>query len=283
MQEHALNWFPAITTTTALAIAAWLARNLIVTRLKASVSFEFNEQLEKVKSDLRTSEEKLRSELAQRDGEIRFLRETASAATVGRKQEIDKRKLEAIDQIWEAVAALAPARVISKMMAPINFKEACKASPNPAIQKMISIIGSNFDPKKLGPNEANKARPFLSPWIWAIFSAYQAVVMTAIVRWQILLTGVNNPDFVKHDKVDELLKTVLPQYTALITEHSYECHDLLLEDLENLLITELQRSVDGTGMEKENVEKAAKILKLTKDAIAALDPSPVTDPMVESS
>jgi hypothetical protein len=70
-----MDWFPAITTTGILAAALWLSRNVIITRLKASVQHEFDTKLAGIQSDLRKSEEGLRAELRAKERQIEALQE----------------------------------------------------------------------------------------------------------------------------------------------------------------------------------------------------------------
>src|SRR5437867_6915410 len=121
-----MNWIPAVSTTTLLAIALWLCRNLIVTRLAKSVEHEFNEKLEKLKAGFRVSEERLRADIRAKEAEIATLRSGALLASASRQAAADKRRLEAVDQLWSATTALGPARVISFFMSAINFEEAAK-------------------------------------------------------------------------------------------------------------------------------------------------------------
>ena len=83
-----MNWLPAITTTGVFAVALWLCKKLIATRLTKSVEHEFNEKLEKIRADLRASEELLKAELraGKRDHVIawrRIERDVCEARCVG--------------------------------------------------------------------------------------------------------------------------------------------------------------------------------------------------------
>lgn len=52
-----MNWVPALSTTSLLAIALWLARKLIITRLSHSVQHEFDVKIEAIRSEMRRKEE----------------------------------------------------------------------------------------------------------------------------------------------------------------------------------------------------------------------------------
>ena len=75
--------------TILVGIIAWLSKNLLLTRLKASVSHEFEKKLENLRADLRSNE-----------AEIAAIRQSAAESLAGRGKVVDERKLQAIDSIW---------------------------------------------------------------------------------------------------------------------------------------------------------------------------------------
>ena len=123
---NVMDWIPATATTLVLAGLLWLMRSLIATRLAKSVQHEFDAKLEKLRAQFRKSEEVLKADLRSKETEISALRSGAMTALANRQIALDRRRLDAVDQLWSAVTALAPARVISHMMASIKFEAAAK-------------------------------------------------------------------------------------------------------------------------------------------------------------
>ena len=95
-----LPCFPAVTTTGVLAWTLWLARELISTRLTKSVQLEFDKQIESVKADLRASNERFKAQLRDKEAEIATLRSGALSALASRHTALEKRRHEAVDQLW---------------------------------------------------------------------------------------------------------------------------------------------------------------------------------------
>ena len=108
-----LPWIPSLATSALLAAALWLGRNLISTRLTKSVAHEFNTKLETLRAQMREGEERLKAELRVKEAEIVALRSGALTALASRQMAFDKRRLEAVDQLWSSITALAPARSIA--------------------------------------------------------------------------------------------------------------------------------------------------------------------------
>lgn len=256
------EWIPAISTTGILALVLWLSRNLIKTRLTASVGHEFDEKLERVRTELRQGEERLRADLRAREAEIVALRGGAMSALASRQIAVDKRRLEAVDQLWSSALALAPARALSSGLAVVKFEAAAeRAERDPKFRQLFEMMGDNFDTKSLGSNDAQKARPYVSPMAWSIFTALQAICSLAAMRWQILKSGLGKQDFADVESINKLLKTALPHQVAYIDKYGPEGYHYLLEELDAKLLTELQAMIVGGEADKANLDQAAEILK----------------------
>lgn len=246
------NWIPAFSTASLLALALWLFRSLISTRLTKAVENEFNEKLEN-----------LRAELRAREAQIDALRSGAMSGLISRQSKLYERQLDAIEQVWEAVTELGKAKAISATMATIKFEESAKeAATNPQFRQIFEIMGSGFNIKDIKLGAASKARPFLSPLAWAYYSAYQAIVLLAAMKYETLKIGIDSPNkYIDSDGVNNLIKTVLPHQTDYIDKYGSSAHHYLLDEIENLLLSELRNMQKGVDSDKENAERAAAILQ----------------------
>src|SRR3990172_12640744 len=201
------DWIPAISTTSLLAGALWLMRSLIIARLTKSVQHEYDGKLEVLRSDLRRNEETFKAELRAKDAQIELLRSGVISGLASRQAALDKRRIEAVDQLWSAVVALAPAKTASTMMATIKFDAASKdAAKNPQFRQIFEVMGGAIDLNKIGGANASQMRPFVSEMSWAIFSAYQAIIMFAILQLQMLKVGLDAPNVLNTETVSKLVK-----------------------------------------------------------------------------
>lgn len=263
------TWFPPLTTTALFAAALWLGRNVISTRLTKSVEHEFNTKLESVRAQMRESEERLKAELRAKETEIAALRSGALTALASRQMAIDKRRLEAIDQLWASVTALGPARTIAALMSSISFEKAAPITErDPKARQAFEMMGKAFDFKSLDLSGASKARPFLSPMAWATFSALQAVVMHAVMRWHVLAGGLGAKDFLDNEAISKLIKAALPHYSNYIDKFGPSAYYYLLEALDEQLLKEIQNTLSGVEADKASIAQAAEILRQS-DAVRA--------------
>lgn len=225
-----LDWIPAISTTSLLGCALWLFRSVILTRLAKSVQHEFDNKLETLRTNLRNSEESFKADLRSKETQIAALRSGAMTGLASRQAALDRRRIEAVDQLWSAITALAPAKAVSATMAVVKFENAAKeAAKNPKVREMFTAIGGQFDVQKMQIVDASKARPFVSQIAWALFSAYQAIVSLAVIKLEILKAGLDIPEVLNKDAVAKLIKVALPHQSEYITKYGTSAYHYLLD------------------------------------------------------
>lgn len=257
-----IPWFPAITTTVLLAAALWFSRQLISTRLTKSVEHEFTKKIESVRADMRASEERLKAQLREKEAEISALRSGALSALTSRQAALDKRRLEAVDQLWVSFNALAPARAIAANMSVIKFESAAReAERDPKVRQFFEIIGGGFDAKTLDLSGAAKARPFITPLVWAIYAAIQAITMHSVMRWHVLKGGLGTKDFTDHKAVEKLVVAALPHFAEYLEKHKPTDYYYILEALDARLLAEIQNMLTGVESDKASIEQAAEIVR----------------------
>jgi hypothetical protein len=246
------DWLPALTTTTLFGGVVWLARSLIATRLTNSVKSEFDSKLEV-----------LRSELKSKEAQIESLRSGAMSGLITRQGALYQRKLEAVDQIWSAAKELDKAKYISANMAILKYGAlATESATNPNFRTFIETVGGDFDPKTLNLLGSALARPFLTPLAWAYYSAFYAIIMSAVTKMQILKIGVDDPKkYLNSEYPNKLLKTVLPLRSEYIDNNDDSVHHYLLDEIEQLLLLELKYIQDGKEDDRDNAHRAAEITK----------------------
>jgi len=268
-----IEWLlSTVSTASLLGLAAFLARNLILTRLKASVQHEFNAKLEALRTDLRKSEESFKADLRAKETQIEVLRSGALSGLASRQAALDKRRLEAIDQLWAGIEVLTPLKYAVSMMATFKFEASLKfASEKPEVRELFKQMGAPVDAKIFSAVNVHKARPFVSEIAWALFSAYQAIVGHAVAQLEILKVGLNKPELLNPDHAAKLVKVALPHYADYIDAHGPAGYVYMLEPLEAELLKELQRMMRGEESDKAGVELAGKIMKevsIVNEAIA---------------
>jgi hypothetical protein len=266
-----IDWIPAISMTSLLAIALWLLRSVISTRLKASVKHEFDQKLEAQRASLRNNEEAFKADLQSKANEIAALRSGALTGLASRQAALDARRIQAVDQLWSAILALAPAKAVSATMAIVKFEAAAKLSAkNPRAREMFGALGGQLDLTNLGSKSAAAARPYVSEMAWALFSAYQAIVSVAVLKQQILKSGLGMTEIVDIDTIKRLVAAALPHQAEFVAKHDTGAYHYLLDELESRLLGELRTVLKGVDSDKASVKQAAEILKESERVMTSL-------------
>ncbi|WP_299735771.1 hypothetical protein [uncultured Endozoicomonas sp.] len=250
------SWFPALTTTGLFAAALWLARSLISARLTSSVNHEFESKLEV-----------LRSELKLKDDQIASLRTAAMSGLMSRQSILYQRKIEAVDQIWESIAALEKAKHISQTMSILDFEHCAQESLiNPKFREFAEQIGGSFEPQIIKYELAKQAQPYLTKLAWAYYSAYSVIITTAVLKLNFLKIGLKEPHrMLNIESTNNLLKSVLPHLSEYIDKTDSSVHHFLLDQIEELLISELRNIQNGEGADLDDAVRASEILKAVEE------------------
>lgn len=259
------DWFPALTTTGVAGFAIWLLRNLIITRLTKSVDFEFNEKLERLRAELREAEERFKADLRIKEAEISVLRTGALSALASRQVAVDKRRLEAIDQLWAAFNSYSGAKILSETLKSFKFVEAAKsAEKDQKIREVFDILGNNFDPKLIDTSSAVKSRPYVSAMAWATYTAYTAICMHAVLRVHVLRFGLGAQNLIDDESVKKLIVVALPNYSNFLEKFGPDGYHYVLDQLEIKLLQEIQQMFLSKEADQENIQQAAEILRDAK-------------------
>lgn len=268
-----MEWTAALVTSIGVAAlgaaALWLSRKLIITRLTNSVRHEFDRKLESLRSELRKQEAAFKADLDAKEKEIADLRSGALSAMATRHVALDKRRLEAVDQLWSATTKLGRFKGQSGMMAVIRFPHmADEAERNPELRRVFEPMSGAENLKTIDLSEAGAARPYVSPMAWALFSAYQAILVHAVMQVEILKLGLSGK-FVDTDAVRQVVAIALPELSEHLDKLDHTAFHYVLDTLESRLLAELQAMMAGEQSNRAVVEQAQQILERTKRVIEA--------------
>lgn len=251
----------------------FFARNWLKARIEKSVQHGFDEKIEKLRSELRKNEERFKKELQDTEAEIAMLRSAAIGRQAARQSILDKRRIEAVERVWAAFVALAPFYPVAAMMSRFNIDSASKqAYEAENVRKIFDTVSGMVKIEQINNTSARTEQPFISDLAWAYFSVYQTTVILSYMTAKALATGIGDVDkLIKFDRANQMLKTALPHHEKLIDEHGFACHFFLLEELESNLLSALKTSLVGAALDRESVDRAAKIIRMSKEARVTSD------------
>ncbi len=120
---------------------------------------------------------------------------------------------------------------------------------------------------------ASKARPFVSPMAWALYSAYEAITLQAVIKFHMIKSGVFVKELIDKDVAAKLVKAVLPHRTEAIDKLGEIAYYHLLEELDERLLGEFRKMLAGVEADKASIDQAAEILRASKEVREAGDQS----------
>jgi hypothetical protein len=246
-----------------LGAAAWGARiwakAFIESRVKLSVDKEIEE---------------LRSQLRQRETEIAALRDGVLSGRANRAAMIDKRRLDAIDQLWASFVRLTKLKGPAMSLSMLKFEAVAKRAPTDKnFQQVLGLMmmAGNFE-EEMKQARADTERPHVTDMAWALYAAYASIILTAWALMNALSQGIENVDqLVKADHADALLVAVLPHRKAAIEKIGFTGFYHFLDELETLLLAEIKRELNGERADAEALRQAAQIMDAVKQVRADND------------
>jgi hypothetical protein len=222
---------------------------------------ENQQTIESLRASFSREVEVLKAELAKSGKEVESLRAAPLGARSARQALVDKRRLEAVDQLWEAVQSAARFKVAVYWMATVNFEKTAElGEKDPNVKQMFISLSQSMKLDESTHNSGFIARPFVSPLAWALFSAFISVIGLTRARLAVLQTGVSAKFLSNQKIVIDLLVEALPEWKARIEQFGAMCFPQVLDELESRLLAELQRMLRGEDDDAAEVERAAKIV-----------------------
>jgi hypothetical protein len=267
-----MNWIPAISTSTLLIGVLWLCRNLIITRLKNSVSHEYNSKLATLKSELSNEQESFKSDLRAKELQLESLKNAALGGIAQRQSALFDKQVQAIEILWGQVIDLYPIKCAANTLGAINYDAAIDSTvSDPRAREMFESIGSNVDIKSINTIEADKVRPFISSIAWAYFSAYRAILCHAALKMHTLKKGLKIPNFVDNKYMNTVVSTALPHKKDYIEQVGPDGFHHLINELETFMLSAFESTLLGKEENEKAMKQAAEILeaseKLSNSAI----------------
>jgi hypothetical protein len=257
-------------------LGIFIGRNWLVARITKGVQHDFDLKIEEVRTEFRKREESFKSELRNKETELSTLRASVLAGSANRQSLLDKRRFEAVERVWTTVNDLAQSKYFASMMALLDYKELAKSASDPRMQQFLRIIGDVAPDIKKFKDVARDERPFLPDLAWAYFSAYKSILVGSHIRFEVLKSGVDEPQkLLTSGGSKTILKAALPHQAKFIDENEPETYYYLLEEIEASLLAELRKILEGTEADQSSVARAKGIM----DTIEAERARQVADEM----
>ena len=255
----------------ALPVVIYVLKTWITKTVESSVQLRSDTRLENLRGEIRASEERMRSDLRSKESQIDGIRTSVLSSRGDRILYIQKRRLEAVDNIWISVTKLSRLKLPAMMLSMMKIEAMTNAAgKNNQLRSFLESIAGDDILAKLGDAAADRERPFLSELSWALYSAYSSIIGYGIGQVKLMSIGIDKvSEAFDTDKVRGVLKSALADRAEFIDQHGLAAAFHLLDELENKLLKQLKSDLDAPTSDNENVAKSAEIMKQVSDLTAA--------------
>jgi hypothetical protein len=237
---------------------------MIEVRLKSSVQSEFDTKLERLRSELRQSEESLKAIVRAKEAEIDALRDGSMSALATRRVAFEKRRMDACDHLWEQVSNLQKFYGMVTIISAMNGEESMQiARANATFREKIRQLTSAFKEEEFYKIEGSSAQPYLSDLAWALFDAHKTVIALAFIQRHVLVNGLEG-NLLNAQPLVRLLTTALPDEAAEIERLGDLAGARYLPHLRQNLLIELKRILDGKADDEAGITRAAELILRTR-------------------
>lgn len=271
-----MQWLPALATSGGLVLLLAGAAPFLYKLLEQAARAGFEAQLESIRAEFRREEERLRAELRTRDGDIAAIRQGALSALSSRQAAHDARRLQAVERVWQAVCERSQLKMLCIWCQSVKMDRllptAAGGGPDSDstarfAESILKAVGLEKPPAVPFSNPQSE-RPFLSPVIWATFTAYLAVVLARYVQLNLAKEKLD-PKFLKgpHETI-EMVKRMLPHQAAFLDQYGESGLNFLVDEIEEKLLKEIGAYLNGDEADLRSVAQANEITRMADGLMA---------------
>jgi hypothetical protein len=257
----------AITSVLLLALA-WLCREWIAARLKASLELETAKKLAEFTRRLDAAEARI---VAARDAGIETNLQLSAVVLAER--------VAAIKALWQGIidwrAATALNMIVAAMTTDYVRRHGDNEATARAARQMLDAIHHNE--LLTATNKLNYWRPFVTERAWAMFFAYHTFHVVRVTRATALMLRQHEMA-IRLWEVNSELSVVRASAPHLAVQYEAEpigTTSTFLAYVEAELLAELQKSLAGEHSGAEAARQAAAIVATATTAVGAAQPAPV--------
>jgi hypothetical protein len=255
--EIVVNVFATMGISAVVATAVGFA---VKASIEKGIQHRLDVALESVRSDFRRDEDKLKSAMAADQARMDALQRTVLSGLSSRNQELDKRRLQAIEKLWRAVVDMQPLRtIIAEAAKPGNAGERMK--------QVANMIGSTIKADDYRYDiSVDVERLYVPPTVWAEFVAYRQIVHYPAELLFLARQGVEANVLKDPSDLLALLKSLLPHAAGYVDQFGTSAIPHLIEQLTSSLLTKMVASLEQSDSDARSVRAATALLSLVTEA-----------------
>lgn len=261
-------WIPSLTTATVVSLIWAFAGWALKLSFEKSLQGAFDAKLEAVRSDFRKEEEVLKAGLRANDEKLAAIRSGALANMAQREAELDRRRRQALENLWQATTEFAPYKTAAKYSEAFKLDELMKVAAGRGRDAdgsrelaAFTLKIAGLEPLTSVQKKPEHDRPFISPVVWAMFAAYRSVVLNPAIKLLAAKNGVG-PHFFKNDEgLVKIATAAMPHHAASFEKFGSSFLIFLPEEMEEKLLRMIVDALNGVEQDAAAVANANKIIQ----------------------
>ncbi len=265
------TWGPAIVSSGVVTIAGLAGGYFLKALVEKGVQHGFDRQIEQLKSQIRSKEE-----------DIKSLRTGALANMATHHEELDRRRIKAVENLWAATVFERRFEMITSFMAILSVPAIEKAfeAQEDEMKLFLNTIWEASSVEKLLQEQrplADSERLFVPPKAWMAYEALRLISSRAVATVGLLRAGLKSDVLNKSDDANTIIKSVLPHQSEYLIKYPDAGPYYLKKQLEEVIFVELTTVFSSSESYKKAVEDASGILKHVSEKTAVDLPIPVPE------
>ncbi|WP_249694370.1 hypothetical protein [Stappia sp. WLB 29] len=269
------EWIASISSSTIVMVLGFFFGNYYKSKVEKSIQNNYDRKIETLRSAFRRDEEKFRADLQAKGRQIEALRTGVLAGLASRHAELDRRRLDAIENMWRTVVELEKYKNIHKIMQRIDVDAALKISEedNDEARKIrsfaelmlggVGVTGS----ESIGSNSLQVERLHVPPVLWALYKAYMSALIHPIAQLLVIKNGLGAKMLSDPADFVDLVRSIFPENSDIIDNLGEYSIYFLIEEMEVNLLSEMKSTLIKADSSDEALNQAAKIIKHSEDVL----------------
>ena len=230
-------------------LAGFALRSAVKRYVDGAIGAGFDRKLEGVKSELRN-----------RESELSLIKSNLLSGRTSRQSLLDKRRIDAVENLWAATLRLDFLRHHASTMAILKIDAvAAQASTDPKIRDFLNDISGGDQTEKVAAVGGETERPFLPDDVWRIFAAYRGLLTYCYMRLRFAAIGATS---VMKDEAFAIapIKDVMPHFSDYLDKYGLSGATQLIDPLRELLLTALRSALDDREGEDQGMDRVIKMI-----------------------
>jgi hypothetical protein len=259
-----------------IAVARWTLKPYIEGKIKA----ENDGNLATLTSNLNRLEERFKADLREKDNQIAALRSGALSVASERYASLEKRRLQALEELWRVVLSRRPHRNLVGLMerVRVDFMLDLAGKDSVEAEKIVQFAEfilrfSGVDLQKQ-MEDPSKERIFIPEPVWAAYSSYSGVLAYFIAMFLAIIHRQRKDILVDPKDLLEAAKVSLPKDANFIDQHGITALPLIIRDLEENVFQKILAALTESSHDQGQIDAAHKIIQAAENMLKPQEINP---------